>query len=211
MSSKEPTNLTPLQIKRSRFKSFVLLSTLIHLSIIFALPLPANKKPLVEPKLYKVDLIKRNPQVIKKKLKDNKHIINEETKSKKLKNPSEKKKADKETITAQKEATILLNARDAKYTSYLSHLRQKINDTWMYPEIAKKNKIEGEITLCFTLKGDGSLLDIIIISSSGQAVLDQASISAIDNAAPFNPLPEKLNLSKLNVISTFIYQYEANF
>ncbi len=92
----------------------------------------------------------------------------------------------------QKEATISLNARDSKYTSYLSHLRQKINDAWIYPGFAKKNKLEGEITLCFTLNSDGSLLDVIIISPSGQAVLDQASISAIDNAGPFNPLPEKL-------------------
>jgi protein TonB len=187
------------------------LSTLIHLSIIIALPLSVNKKPLAKPKSFKVEFIRKNPQILKKQPKNHKNIIKEEAKSKRLKNPPANKKPAKENITLQKEATISLDARDAKYTSYLSHLRQKINDAWIYPEFAKKKKLEGKITLSFTLKSDGSLLDVIIISPSGQAVLDQASISAIDNAGPFNPLPEKLNLSKLNVISTFIYQFEADY
>ena len=211
MSLKELTNISHLLINRNRFKSFLLLSTLIHLSIIIALPLSVNKKPLAKPKSFKVDLIRKNPKILKKHPKEIKNIIKEETKSKRLKTHPEKRKPAKENITMQKEATISLNARDAKYTSYLSHLRQKINDAWIYPEFAKEKKLEGEITLCFTLKSDGSLLDVIIISPSGQAVLDQASISAIDNAGPFNPLPEKLNLSKLNVISTFIYQFEADY
>ncbi len=210
MSLKELTNIFRLFINRNRFKSFLLLSTLIHLSIIISLPLSVHKKPLAKPKLFKVDLIRKNPKFLKNQTKDNKSILKEQTKSKKLKSPPTKKKPAEENTTIQKEATISLNARDAKYTSYLSHLRQKINKAWIYPEFAKENKLEGEIMLCFTLKSDGSLLDVIIIRPSGQAVLDQASISAIDNAGPFNPLPEKLNLSKLNVISTFIYQFEAD-
>jgi TonB family protein len=211
LSLKELTNISHLLINRNRFKSFLLLSTLIHLSIIIALPLSVNKKPLAKPKSFKVEFIRKNPQFLKKQPKKHKNIIKEEAKSKRLKNPPANKKPAKENITLQKEATISLDARDVKYTSYLSHLRQKINDAWIYPEFAKNKKLEGEITLCFTLKSDGSLLDVIIISPSGQAVLDQASISAIDNAGPFNPLPEKLNLSKLNVISTFIYQFEADY
>lgn len=209
MSLKELSHLSNLLIGRNRFKYFLLLSTVIHLSII-ALPLSVNKKPLPEPKVFKVDFIRKKPQPVKKLSLENKNSLKKELKSKKLKAAPVKKKPIKENITMQKEATISLNARDSKYTSYLSHLRQRINNAWIYPEFAKRNKIEGEITLCFTLKSDGSLLDVIIINPSGQAVLDQASISAIDNAGPFNPLPGKLNLSKLNVISTFIYQFEAD-
>jgi protein TonB len=187
------------------------LSTAIHLSIIIALPLFVNKKPLPKPKLFKVNLIRKKSQILKKLPPKVKNVIRKEVNSKTVKTLPAKKSLPKENITIQKVATISLNTRDAKYTSYLSHLRQKINDAWIYPEFAKKNKLEGEITLCFTLKSNGSLLDVIIISPSGQAVLDQASISAIDNAGPFNPLPEKLNLAKLNVISTFIYQFEAGY
>ena len=79
----------------------------------------------------------------------------------------------------------------------------------MYPEFARRNKIEGEITLCFTLNSNGRIVDLKILDSSGQVDLDQASVRAIHTAGPFNPLPENLNLSKLNVISTFIYQFEA--
>jgi TonB family protein len=207
---KELTNISHLLINRNPFKSFLLLSTLIHLSIIIALPLSVNKMPLAKPKLFKVDLIRKNPKILKKQPPKVKNVIKREVKSKTVKTPPEKKNRPKENITLKKEATISLNTRDAKYTSYLSHLRQKINDAWIYPDFAKKNKLEGEITLCFTLKSDGSLFDVIILSPSGQAVLDQASISAIDDAGPFNQLPKKLNLSKLNVISTFIYQFEAD-
>jgi len=210
LSLKELKNISSLLIDRNRFKSFLILSTAIHLSIIIALPLSVNKKTLPKPKLFKVDLIKEKPQILKKLPPKVKNVIKKDVKSKTVKSPPAKKNRPKENITMKKEATISLNTRDAKYTSYLSHLRQKINNAWIYPEFAKKNKLEGEITLCFTLKNNGSLLDVIIMSPSGQAVLDQASISAIDNAGPFNPLPEKLNLSKLNVISTFIYQFEAD-
>ena len=206
---KELTNISHSLINRNRFKSFLLLSTLIHLSVIIALPFSVNKKTLPKPKLFKVDLIREKPQILKKLPPKVKNVIKKEVKSKTVKSPPAKKNRPKENITMKKEATISLNTRDAKYTSYLSHLRQKINDAWIYPEFAKKNKLEGEITLCFTLKSDGSLFDVIILNPSGQSILDQASISAIDNAVPFNPLPEKLNLSKLNVISTFIYQFEA--
>jgi len=205
------TQISSLLIDRNRFKSFLLLSTAIHLSIIIALPLSINKKSLPKLKVFKVDFIRKKPQPLKKRPIENIKSIKKELKSKRLIDPSLMKKSAKENITMQKEATISLNTRDSKYTSYLSHLRQKINDAWIYPEFAKKNKLEGEITLCFTLKSDGGLLDVKITSPSGQAVLDQASISAIDNAGPFNPLPEKLNLSKLNVISTFIYQFEADY
>lgn len=205
------TQISSLLIDRNRFKSFLLLSTAIHLSIIIALPLSINKKSLPKLKVFKVDFIRKKPQSLKKQPIENIKSIKKELKSKRLIDPPLKKKSAKENITMQKEATISLNTRDAKYTSYLSHLRQRINDAWIYPEFAKKNKLEGEITLCFTLKSDGGLLDVKITSPSGQAVLDQASIHAIDNAGPFNPLPAKLNLSKLNVISTFIYQFEADY
>jgi len=210
LSLQEFIHNSSLRLDRNRFKYFLILSTAIHLSLILAIPLSNYKKPLPKPKIFKVDLVKIKPKKSKKLPIEKKGINKKELKSKKIKTPPLKKKLVKENITMQKEATISLSAGDAKYTSYLSHLRQRIYNAWIYPEFAKRNKVEGEITLCFTLDSEGGLIDVKILNSSGQAILDQASISAIDTAGPFNPLPERLNLSKLNVISTFIYQFEAD-
>jgi len=64
LSLKELTNISHLLINRNRFKSFLLLSTLIHLSIIIALPISVNKKSLAKPKSFKVDLIRKNPKML---------------------------------------------------------------------------------------------------------------------------------------------------
>jgi len=209
---KKLTNISSLRVDKNRFKAFLLLSTVIHLAFLIAMPMTVKKKAPPNPKFFNVDLVKRKPEILEKispKIKtDIKQKVKTKTKTKVK--PHKLKKSVKDKSTLKREATISLNTRDAKYTSYLTHLKQKINTAWQYPAIAKKNKIEGELTLCFSLNSKGRLLDIKIIHPSGHDILDRGSISAVENASPFNPFPEKLKLSKLTLISTFIYQFEAD-
>jgi len=207
---KKLTDISSLRIDKNRFKAFFLLSAIIHLSFLVAVPLSVKKKAPPKPKLFNVNLVKKKPEIHKKTPPKIKNDIKQQLKTKTKAKAHKLKKTVKDKLALKREATISLNTRDAKYTSYLTHLKQKINTAWQYPAIAKKNKIEGELTLCFSLGSDGRLLDIKIINPSGHDILDRGSISAVENAGPFNPFPEKLKLSKLNIISTFIYQFEAD-
>ncbi len=210
MSFKKLTGISSLLVDKNRFKAFLLLSAAIHLVFIISIPMSVKKNAPPKPKFFDVELLRKKPVTLKKtSQKTNKNII-KKIKTKTAAKNHKLKKTSENKLSSKREATVSLNTSDAKYTSYLSHLKEKINKTWQYPAIAKKNKIDGELTLCFSLKSNGRLLEVKIIKPSGHTILDQESISAVENAGPFNPFPEKLALTKLNIISTFIYQFESD-
>jgi protein TonB len=59
-----------------------------------------------------------------------------------------------------------------------------------------------------TIRRDGSLEDIKILSSSGYAVLDEAAIKIVRLAAPFAPFTAELKATtdKLEIIRTWQFQ-----
>jgi protein TonB len=127
------------------------------------------------------------------------------------KNTNNKKTEDPFTLK-EKEATVTLYTDDkkhAKYSSYLAHLRYKIDSLWEYPSLAKEKRIEGELTLRFTIRKNGSLIEVKLLESSGQQVLDQEAFRTIHDAAPFKPFPDNFLISRLNVLATFKYQFSA--
>ena len=58
----------------------------------------------------------------------------------------------------------------------------------------------------FSVASNGMLDDISVTTSSGSALLDQGTVSAIQSAAPFEPLPPTYGLSKLNIQASFAYK-----
>lgn len=202
------TGMSTLLMDGKRFKTFLLMSILLHLMIL-ASPFPCKKPPAPKAKRFNVKLIKKKMAPHQTKSNESKSFVQ--------KNPAPgtkkrgfSKKIKRPVMKTQREATISLNAGDVKYTSYLSHLKSRIDQAWIYPEPAGNHKIAGEVTLCFSLDTRGKLVGINIISPSGNTDLDQASINAIEKAVPFDPLPAELKLTRLNVISSFIYQFSAD-
>jgi protein TonB len=67
----------------------------------------------------------------------------------------------------------------------LAHLaRYKV-----YPESARDAGIRGRAAVAFTLTAGGSVSSVAIATSSGAAVLDQATLSMVRRAQPFPPNP----------------------
>lgn len=188
-------------------KMFIFLSILIHLGLIAGLQQSFPKTPPPKPKFFEVDFIKKTAPIPKK------------TQIKPAENPRPKRAAiqpsnkppspplQKSKLNPSGEATISLNTSNIKYTAYLAHLKSRINHTWNYPETARKDHLEGELTLTFTIHKSGKVIDVVVNRSSGREILDTSAVQAIHAAGPFMPLPQKLNLTRLNVVSTFIYQY----
>ncbi|HVY56199.1 MAG TPA: energy transducer TonB [Thermodesulfobacteriota bacterium] len=107
-----------------------------------------------------------------------------------------------------KEDTVELSTTEFRYLSYFAKLKSQIESVWNYPEESRYRGEEGQLFLVFTIKRNGELENIELISSSGYARLDNEAIRAIRSAAPYSPFPEGWgSLERLHIRATFIYQF----
>ncbi|OQC55293.1 MAG: Gram-negative bacterial tonB protein [Deltaproteobacteria bacterium ADurb.Bin022] len=57
-----------------------------------------------------------------------------------------------------------------------------------------------------SIDADGRLAAATLVSSSGSADLDNGALGVVQEAAPYEPLPEIYNLSRLHIIASFNYK-----
>ena len=105
------------------------------------------------------------------------------------------------------EETVALDSKDEKFAPYLKKIKQKIEGIWSYPPEALARKQEGVSTVVFSLNSRGKLVGSRIAESSGHAALDQGTIDVIRTAAPYEPFPPQINLSRLRIQATFRYRF----
>ncbi len=91
---------------------------------------------------------------------------------------------------------------DATILSYFDAVRLKIERAKKYPHAARRAGVEGEVTVSFTVKPDGSTEKIKLESSSGSAALDRAALETVLRASPF-PLPPDGKARSLTVALEF--------
>jgi protein TonB len=105
-----------------------------------------------------------------------------------------------------------VSARQSVDAAYLLDWRRRLEAVGnkYYPEASVRYGIYGDVRLLVVIRNDGSLEDIKVLSSSGYAVLDEASIKIVRMAAPFSPFPPELKATtdKLEIIRT--WQYREN-
>ena len=63
----------------------------------------------------------------------------------------------------------------------------------IYPSKARDKGKQGKTLLSFQIGKSGEIIQLLIESSSGHKILDEAARMAVTNAEPFPPIPEKLN------------------
>lgn len=133
-----------------------------------------------------------------------KHNKNTEEK-KKIEYP--KSQIEGETFSNEyPEKTVALDTSDGRYIPYLRKIKEKIERIWTYPLKAVEQKEEGTAVIKFSIASSGTLLEPVIITSSGSKLLDGETVSAVKAASPYDPLPVHLNLSKLNIVAEFQYR-----
>ncbi len=106
----------------------------------------------------------------------------------------------------EREETIDLGSTDIKYVSYLAKIKRKIVGIWEYPPTSFQRNEEGVVVVRMTIDADGRLAGVTLMTSSGFADLDSGALGVVQLAAPFDPLPEIYDLSRLNIIATFRYK-----
>ncbi|MGV8918538.1 MAG: energy transducer TonB [Pseudomonas sp.] len=73
-----------------------------------------------------------------------------------------------------------------------------------YPEEARRKQIRGNLRMMVSINRDGSLYEILVLESSGQAVLDEAAQRIVRLAAPFAPFTGDLaDIDRLEIIRTW--------
>lgn len=66
----------------------------------------------------------------------------------------------------------------------LAQIWRKINRSKYYPELARRERLEGAPRVTFSINADGSVGRVDLAASCGQAILDEAAIETVRRAAP---------------------------
>jgi periplasmic protein TonB len=74
--------------------------------------------------------------------------------------------------------------------SYRSMVRSLIEKQKFYPARARRNRSTGEVSVSFTLRRDGTVLNLRISHPSGVSALDQAARKAVQKVGRFPPFPD---------------------
>lgn len=112
-----------------------------------------------------------------------------------------KKSISDKDLEKEEGETISLDTRDFRYASYFAHIKRRIQNAWIWPAEAQKNR--GELLLRFKLRKNGTLEDVRLIKSAGVRILDDLAMAAVTKAAPFEPFPE--GLERKAITATFVY------
>ncbi len=76
-----------------------------------------------------------------------------------------------------------------------------------YPAAARQNHLQGTVQTFFSLRRDGTVLDVWVEAGSGQPVLDREAIATVRRAQPLPPippdLPDHLNIQVLLAFDPF--------
>ena len=96
---------------------------------------------------------------------------------------------------------------DAAYLLDWRHRLEAVGNQY-YPTASVRYGIYGDLRMLVTIRADGSLEEIRVLSSSGYAVLDEAAIKLVRMASPFAPFPAELKATtdKLEIIRTWHFQ-----
>lgn len=112
-------------------------------------------------------------------------------------NPISTSKIDKELRLSGKQTQELYvtpDTRESRLAPYLDTWKRKIEKigTLNYPMEARRRSKASNPVLEVVIRADGSLISTAISRSSGDKAIDQAALSILKLAAPFDPFPSTL-------------------
>jgi periplasmic protein TonB len=102
--------------------------------------------------------------------------------------PSEAKPSNAAAAPAPGLSAIAAKAQATWYKSLAAH----INRYKRYPAKARDHKMEGVVSVEFTLDRSGQILTSRVTASSGSAVLDEEAVALLRRAAPLPSPPEEV-------------------
>ena len=100
------------------------------------------------------------------------------------------------------------NTRESALATYLDSWRQRVEriGTLNFPMEARRRGFSNNPTLEVTIDPEGRLAAIVVRRSSGNSALDQAALTILRSAAPFEPLPASIR-AEYDVLR-FAYEWD---
>lgn len=92
-------------------------------------------------------------------------------------NPDKGARPGKPSLSAQK---------DVDFGPYMADLQRRIKRAWFPPKGNESKRVQ----VVFKVHSNGTVSNLRLLGSSGLAIADQAALKAVQNAAPFRPLPD---------------------
>ena len=89
---------------------------------------------------------------------------------------------------------------------YKLELLRAIQANKRYPKQAKRRRQQGMVKVGFTLQGNGKIINVRIIQSSGYKRLDQSAKTAVLEIGQFKPVPEQIYRDKWEFVVPIDYQ-----
>jgi TonB family protein len=93
----------------------------------------------------------------------------------------------------------------AEYGSYLTALRQRIQQSVRYPATARRRGLAGTVSVEILILANGTISKVTLLESSSHQVLDEAALDTI-RALPRMPLPSSLPARPLRVRVPVVFQ-----
>lgn len=98
-----------------------------------------------------------------------------------------------------------VNEADVIYSKYIKEIDKKFEEIGKFPHFSANRNVTGENRITFTILKDGTMSDLRIIQSSDHSSLDEESLRIVQDAAPFQPIPDQLKKKVLTLTWTFHY------
>jgi protein TonB len=87
--------------------------------------------------------------------------------------------------TGNRVSSALVRKKTMTEAEYLALIMARLEKNKIYPLSVRRRGIEGDITVDFTIKRDGTVSDISLADPSGHRFLAQATFETIRSASPF--------------------------
>ncbi len=89
---------------------------------------------------------------------------------------------------------------------YLAEIKNLVERHREYPLLARKSRMEGEVTVRARLARGGRLLQAQIENSSGRSLLDRAALRAVRQVANFPPVPAAISGDEIDLTIPIVYR-----
>lgn len=162
-------------------------------------------EPKIDPKPITKTLTIKKTTRIEKETENTKETAEANSSSKPLLAGNDQAFSQQAAPTQNATAKLTEQADNGQFDEYRAKIRQEVERNKEYPRRARKMKISGNVLIRFQITANGKLTSPAIITSSGNELLDNAAIAAVNRSQPVGNPPLGFT-SSLTLTIEFIAQ-----